>query len=161
MGGGDTARVTDVVLRAFSQSQHAAVVIDIVMGVQPDAEYVRAIQSKLINAKFHYRVDCIAELMASADLAIGATGVATWERAALGLPTLAVSMADNQRSIARHVHAAGLLTWLGDAQDVSSEDWAEAINDACNSADRLLAQSRVCLHMVDAKGAKRVAEAML
>ncbi|MFL9599001.1 UDP-2,4-diacetamido-2,4,6-trideoxy-beta-L-altropyranose hydrolase, partial [Aeromonas veronii] len=38
----------------------------------------------------------MAVLMAEHDLAIGAAGGMTWERACLGLPTLAVPIVDNQ-----------------------------------------------------------------
>ena len=41
----------------------------------------------------------IAELMYQADIAIGAAGGMTWERACLGLPTLTVQIADNQQYI--------------------------------------------------------------
>lgn len=160
MGGGDTASITDTVLRAFCQSRHAAVAMDVVMGTEPNAGYIRTIQSKLPNAKFHHRVDHIAELMMQADLAIGATGVATWERAAVGLPTLAVSVADNQRAIASNADKAGLLTWIGSAEHISQAEWGEHIDDAFSSPERLRKQTAACLTLVDAQGVQRVADTM-
>ncbi len=41
----------------------------------------------------------MAELMTKADLAIGAAGSSAYERAVLGLPTVMVTLADNQRGI--------------------------------------------------------------
>ncbi len=52
-------------------------------------------------------VDNMPELLLQADLAIGAGGVSTWERCTLGLPTIAVTVADNQAQIVRNVVAAG------------------------------------------------------
>lgn len=41
----------------------------------------------------------MAERMLTADLAIGAGGTTTWERCCLGLPTLAVNSANNQKMV--------------------------------------------------------------
>ena len=43
----------------------------------------------------------MAELMTNADLAIGAAGSTAYERAILGLPSILVTVAENQREIAR------------------------------------------------------------
>ena len=45
-------------------------------------------------------VDNMAELMANADIAIGASGGTTWERCCLGLPTIQLITAYNQEFIA-------------------------------------------------------------
>jgi spore coat polysaccharide biosynthesis predicted glycosyltransferase SpsG len=42
----------------------------------------------------------MAELMANADIAIGASGATTWERCCLGLPTIQLVTAHNQEFIA-------------------------------------------------------------
>jgi UDP-2,4-diacetamido-2,4,6-trideoxy-beta-L-altropyranose hydrolase len=160
MGGGDTTSLTDTVLMAFSQSRYRAVAMDVVMGVKPCPAYTRIMQSKLPNVQFHYRVVRIAELMMQADLAIGASGVATWERAAVGLPALVVSVAENQRAIARNAHEAGMLTWIDSIDPVSRTEWLEHIDDAFSSPERLRRQSEACLALIDAKGVQRVADAM-
>ena len=118
-------------------------------------------QQKLPNAKFHYRIDYVAELMTQADLAIGATGVATWERAAVGLPTLAISVAENQQVIASNAQEQGLLTWIGNIENLTDDLLLYHINEAFTSPDRLRRQSEACLALVDAKGAQRVADAMI
>ena len=51
----------------------------------------------------------VAALMAEADAAVGAGGASTWERCALGLPTLAVVVADNQRAMIGRLAAAGVV----------------------------------------------------
>ena len=160
MGGGDVSRVTNTVLNALSQSRHRDVIIDVVMGVKLNPNYIKLMQSKLPNVKFHHRVDCIANLMMQADLAIGASGVATWERAAVGLPALTVSTAKNQHAIASNAQRAGLLTWIGSAENITEFEWLGHINEAFCSPERLMRQSEACLAVIDAKGAQRVADAM-
>ena len=48
----------------------------------------------------------MAELMVKADLAIGASGSTSWERCSLGLPTLAICLAENQKDILRGLQKA-------------------------------------------------------
>jgi UDP-2,4-diacetamido-2,4,6-trideoxy-beta-L-altropyranose hydrolase len=161
MGGGDTSGITNTAINAIASSVNPSLHVDVVMGVAVKRQYVQAMQKLLPNIHFHFRVDRMAELMALADLAIGATGVATWERAALGLPTLAITLANNQREIAASAHEAGLLTWLGDACDISSQQWVSHINEAFSSPEKLRSQGEKCLALVDARGTQRVVEAML
>ena len=75
-------------------------------------------------------------------------------------PTLAVSVADNQREIARQVDSLGLLRWLGDSNFVSENDWRDALDWACSNADALIAQSRAGMEIVDGMGAYRIIEKM-
>lgn len=162
MGGGDSANVTATVLEALAQSKHSDIAIDVVVGgANPHIHDIQARCAKLPHAHLHRQVDNMAKLMCEADLAIGATGVSTWERAAIGLPTLAVSVAGNQREIGRYADEAGLLHWLGDADNVSLQEWSRRIDIACDSAATLRRQRQTCVDLVDANGAQRVAEAML
>lgn len=52
-------------------------------------------------------VSNMAQLMAGSDLAIGAAGATSWERCCLGLPTLMLVLADNQRAIAQALSSVG------------------------------------------------------
>ena len=49
----------------------------------------------------------MAELMRDADLAIGGAGTTSWERCALGLPTIILIMAENQRQPAQALSSIG------------------------------------------------------
>ena len=51
----------------------------------------------------------MADLMAQSDLAIGAAGSTSWERCVLGLPTVCVILADNQRSAAEALSGRGAI----------------------------------------------------
>ena len=162
MGGSDSRNITATAIQAIRLSQYFHLAVDIVVGgTNPHVTYLAEMVGYLPQATLHRQPSNFAEMMAAADLAIGATGVSTWERAALGLPTLAVSVANNQREIARYANEVGLLTWMGDVDKLSTQDWISSINNACASTDILRRQSQLCLDLVDAQGAGRVAEAML
>jgi UDP-2,4-diacetamido-2,4,6-trideoxy-beta-L-altropyranose hydrolase len=55
------------------------------------------------------QVDNIAQLMSEADLAIAAGGSATWERCCLGLPSVVLSVAENQDELVESAAIQGLI----------------------------------------------------
>lgn len=164
MGGADLTNVTSKVLRALGSARCAdlAISVDVVTGQSnPHNPEIRALCALDGRLRHMEQVSNIAELMAGADLAIGATGASTWERAALGLPTLAVSVAENQREIAHFAAQMGVLTWLGDEQAVSIDDWVDSIDFALASPALLQSQASAGLALVDMLGVDRVIERML
>ena len=54
-----------------------------------------------------FGIENMAEIMTSCDLAIGAGGSTTWERCTLGIPTIQIETAENQRFINAAVSDAG------------------------------------------------------
>jgi UDP-2,4-diacetamido-2,4,6-trideoxy-beta-L-altropyranose hydrolase len=164
MGGSDSANVTCAVLKALALRTDGAqqIRIDVVTGkANPYTEEIGALCTRMTDVSLHHQVDNMAELMAATDLAIGAAGASTWERAALGVPTLAVTVAENQREIARYAAQCGVLTWLGDAKPVSIVEWRARIDEACSSPEVLRSQSKAGLALIDVCGTTRVIEAML
>lgn len=96
--------------------------IDVVVGrINPHKEQVEQLCRSMQRTTFYSQVDNIAELMAQADLAIGAGGATTWERCFLGLPSLIVVIAENQREVAKSVHELGLGFCIGDLFDNTTE----------------------------------------
>jgi len=111
--------------------------------------------------ELHDYMDDLPARMATADLFIGAAGGTTWERAALGLPSLCVSVADNQRAAAEAMARAGMHLYLGDAGQVDVPALRQAIvlllgNQALRQS--FAERSRT---LVDGRGAQRVAVALL
>ena len=161
LGGGDSANVTATVLRALAAFRSRALEVDVIAGqANPHLDEIATLCDN-IGAKLLKQVDDMAERMARADLAIGANGVATWERAAVGLPALTVSVADNQRAIARHADQLGILRWLGNAESVSEADWVQALDWAFSNPDALQVQSANGMRLVDGNGTARVMEEII
>lgn len=52
-------------------------------------------------------VSDMARLMADSDLAIGAAGATSWERCCLGVPTIMLVLAENQRKVAQGLEQSG------------------------------------------------------
>ena len=97
--------------------------------------------------------------MASADLAVGAAGATSWERLCLGLPSLVVTLADNQRPIALELDRQGLALSLGDKDEVSADLIRNRLEPIIR--DGLKPEwSRLCLAVVDGGGVDRVVATM-
>jgi UDP-2,4-diacetamido-2,4,6-trideoxy-beta-L-altropyranose hydrolase len=105
-----------------------------------------------MRIELHSFVDNFAELMVSATLAIGAPGATTWERSALGIPSVLIPIADNQRDIANAMVRADAAIALQIA-DVENDLLSALQKLAQNWRDYACASAAVC----DALGARRAA----
>ncbi|MDH4393351.1 MAG: UDP-2,4-diacetamido-2,4,6-trideoxy-beta-L-altropyranose hydrolase [Aquabacterium sp.] len=97
--------------------------------------------------------------LADADIAIGAAGGSAWERCCLGLPSLLVVLADNQRPGTQALHAAGAALSLGGATGLA-ERLPAALRQLAEPG-RLPAMSAAAAAITDGQGAARVADALL
>lgn len=115
MGGVDKDNATGQVLEALRGcALPAQCHITVVMGTT--APWLDEVSSQAQSMPWPVRVmvgvSGMAQLMADSDLAIGAAGATSWERCCVGLPTIMLVLADNQRVIAQalsHVGAAHLV----------------------------------------------------
>lgn len=127
-GGGDPTNETGKTLQAIQHLGQTDIAVDVVIGsANPHYEKIANLCAGLLKTKLHRQVNNIADLMASADLAIGAAGSATWERCLLGLPTIILILADNQREAAKDMADTGAIVSLGEASNVSVEQISETI----------------------------------
>tara|TARA_R110002020_G_scaffold20990_12_gene71000 strand:- start:2409 stop:3515 length:1107 start_codon:yes stop_codon:yes gene_type:complete len=106
LGGVDQANVTGQVLEALSNSTLSPKTeLDIVMGGgAPHLEAVKKQASKLhFQATVSVSVSDMAERMCAADFSIGGAGSTSWERSCLGLPSIILVIADNQKEVAKQL----------------------------------------------------------
>lgn len=101
MGGVDRDNATGAVLEALRQcALPPDCIITVVMGSHaPWLERVKDEASKMPwPTEVRVNVEDMAQLMADSDLAIGAAGSTAWERCCVGLPSVVIVLAENQRS---------------------------------------------------------------
>jgi UDP-2,4-diacetamido-2,4,6-trideoxy-beta-L-altropyranose hydrolase len=159
-GATDVGNYSEIAWRALRTVANEAE-IDIVLG--GNAPHLKRITDAIrSDTRTHLHIDTpfMAKLMAAADLAVGAGGGTTWERACLGLPTIVSAIADNQRDNVRALAEAGaaLSITIGDG-------YAERLMDAVSSLKanprRMASMSRAAGELVDGKGAERLATILL
>lgn len=120
MGGVDQSNDTVKVLRALKGcALPKDLRISVVMGLR--APWLQQVQAQAQDMPWPTEVlvniSDMAQSMADSDLSIGAAGSTSWERCCLGLPTLLVVLADNQRAIAEALQSAGAAKTLDIASD--------------------------------------------
>lgn len=161
-GGSDPFNHSTLTLTALQSIDRPEIAADIVAG--PLVPFLAALQAACDarpNTTLHIAPGNMASLMASADLAIGAGGSMNWERCCLGLPSIVLAIADNQRSGLDALESAGCLFGWRHGEAASSEDIAKLLRHALSSPERLMKMRQNALTLVDADGARRVADAML
>lgn len=104
----------------------------------------------------------VAGLLLEADVAVGAGGASTWERCCMGVPSVAVAVADNQRALVERLNERGVVLGIDYSpggrvfEDLLGAAFLKLRNPALRA--RLAAASR---EACDGLGAARVAEAIL
>lgn len=101
----------------------------------------------------------MAELLAGSDLAIGAAGTSSWERCCLGVPSLILVLADNQRAIAALLAEVNAVKLLNPGSDLM-EQLAQVLRALRLNPDELRAMSRNASALVYGSGTMGLARAM-
>ena len=163
LGGVDKDNHTLAVLQALSAYVSGSlkalpIRATIIMGAT--APHLAHIQHYAATAPYPSQVIAnatnMAELMTQATWAIGAAGSSSWERCALGLPTLLITIADNQRPIAAQLQSAGAAIAL-EASQIPSPAFQTAIAHLMQPENQHRL-SQAAAQLCDAHGAERVAQ---
>lgn len=154
-GGVDADNYTGRAIEALSEIGFSNLQVDVVIGAQhPHREQIALACTGNVFV-CHMQTDKMAELMAKADLAIGAGGIATWERCCLGLPTLAFCTADNQQRQISDAAREGLL-YSPEIMDNLGHAIQKHICALVENEQLRCLISRKCIEAVDGRGVSRV-----
>jgi len=159
MGGIDKTNTTGQVLRALEGiNLPTRLEITVVMGASaPWQEDVRQLCSQMSRStRFLINADNMAELMANSDLSVGAVGTTTWERMCLGLPTIALSVAQNQVEACVFLAEKGLINYLGQSDRLADDAIRSAVSSLISRPDVLMVQSSKAARLIDGLGAERL-----
>lgn len=108
MGGIDAPNATEQVLSVLRQSISPPETTVLLSPRAPHynkiKEFAEENSAWVIHVNF---VDDMADLMCKHDIAIGAPGSTSWERACVGLPSIVIALADNQQTICKNLEAVG------------------------------------------------------
>lgn len=133
--------------RAFPSAQ-----IDVVIGETAIHRHAVAQACDELGGTLHIAPANYIDLMIEADLAIGAGGVSALERACLGIPSLVVETALNQRAGLEALSAQGAVRLIGRI-DQENHGWSQ---DSFASLE-LAAMSAAAAEVIDGMGTQRVA----
>lgn len=162
-GGVDQSNWCSLALNALSHSQLEDLQVDVVLGA--GAPHVQAIQQCVAQRPgwtLHVGLSTLSPLVASADVALGAAGSHSWERASLGLPAMAVAVAENQVELLAALVGEGLV----ESPDVNQRSeivdaFAQFLIGLRRDPEKLRLMSSSAAAIVDGCGGSRVSCAML
>lgn len=123
LGGVDKHNITKQVLDELDNSEvDNDIEITVVMG--PHAPWLDRVKVRAATMRFRtevlVNVNNMACLMARSDLAIGAAGATSWERCALGLPSIIIVIAKNQIDTAQNLALHGAVIPVMDIREFRS-----------------------------------------
>lgn len=150
--GGSTSRVVEALL-----ATGATCTIDVVLGSSaPSLEAVRRLSAGAGSVAVHVDSDKVASLMAAADLAVGAAGTSSWERCCVGLPSVTLVLAENQRTVAARLVEAGASLGAD-----TPEEAASAAVSLLHDPSRRARMSAAAAAVTSGEGAALVADELL
>ena len=167
LGGSDPQGVGLVVIKALANIQDMQLEVLLIAGssnphleqMEDAAEFVRTHSGHAIDVQ-HYTND-MPGVMAWADIAVIAAGSTSLEVAYMGLPSLVLTLADNQVPIAASMQALGVAESLGWYDLLSADTLVAALERLVKDVPRRSAMTTYGQALVDGLGAKRVAETIL
>jgi UDP-2,4-diacetamido-2,4,6-trideoxy-beta-L-altropyranose hydrolase len=157
-GGMDAANHTSKAIQAVAEAGIEQVEVNVVIGAtHPELEAIKALCDSHGFA-CHIQTKRIASLMAEADISIGAGGTAIWERCAMGLPTIVICTADNQRAQIGCAGARTLVYLPQFSEETWSSDIATHLRALANNVVLRRTLSANGMLAVDGQGVRRVAD---
>jgi len=130
-GGGDPeGYITRTLESLFNSVLSSEITILVIFGglTLPDDRHQGLISRFQAKIEIYGMVNNMAEILSGSDLVIGAAGSSSWERCALGVPSIVFPIALNQTRIAEQLAASGAVISL-DTQDLDNNKLAILVND--------------------------------
>lgn len=164
LGGMDPHNITFKALKALLllKDKKTDLQVSVLLTSQaPDIKMVTELSESHDWISLHVDSSHVAKIMATADIAIGASGSTAWERCCLALPTLSIIDAENQRLVDQSLANIGACISLG---------WYESVTEALISAQcQMLLEDRIRYNKIatvankvcDGKGTDRVVDKTL
>lgn len=154
LGGADPDNVTLKVIQALQLvevDELEAVIV--VGGSNPHYETLEmAVQNSRFPMRLQRNVTNMPELMAWVDMAISAGGSTCWELAFMGLPSILLILAENQRAIAQKQNLIGSAVSLGWHEQILVETIAESVTVICGDYNRRLQLKQITQNLISGNG---------
>jgi UDP-2,4-diacetamido-2,4,6-trideoxy-beta-L-altropyranose hydrolase len=153
MGGSDPINFTQKVIDAIRYSGLAKELEVRVVAGAGSVHVNKLMEQASETIQICSNVSDMALMMAWADMVVSGAGSTCLEAAFMGLPSLVVILADNQRQIAETLDRSAIAINLGRQEDLTSQSLAVSIADCLRASAFRQQSSRCGRRLVDGKGA--------
>lgn len=162
LGGSDPDNVTGLILQFLLDSNLPNLSYKVVLG--PSNIFRKEIETQLSDAanfKIFYSPESLFDLTHESDIVIGAGGSSTWERMALGTPSLIVGIAENQMEISQFLADKGLIIYLGKSEELNSANFTYEFKKLLSSHSKRHTMAQQNKKLVDGLGTEKVCEEVI
>lgn len=164
-GGSDPYDFTST-LSAYLLSLKLEIELHVVVGrLFKNTELLEELTNQYPSLHLHYNVSDMASLMKQCDYAVSAAGTTLYELCALGIPSISISMADNQIPMAETFAQTDAVPYAGDIRVLKIEDMneilcriSEHLISLLNNSSKRFGQHQKMRQLVDGNGAIKIAE---
>lgn len=162
MGLADAQNATHLVLQALSALRSKSLEVVVILGAQnkQKKKLKSFATSESLPVEFVEDVRDMSEWMAWADLGLCAGGITSWELAAMGVPTVGIVLAENQRHSLDVLAKQGATQNLGDLERVTTTQLVKTLSNLLNSEANRRALGARGQQLIDGHGAARVLDRM-
>jgi UDP-2,4-diacetamido-2,4,6-trideoxy-beta-L-altropyranose hydrolase len=167
IGGSDPDNASEQVLRSLAFlariDKDKDLEVTLVVGSgNPHGEALQAASERCpVPVRIARSVQDMPAWMAWADVAIAGAGVTSYELCYMGLPSLLLIVAENQRRIAERLSELGMAANAGPAREFRGELFAGQLQALIESSHQRGEMSQRMLELVDGFGSDRVRAALL
>ncbi len=169
IGGSDADNVSEKILqsltllkRSHGESTGDPEAILVVGSGNPHLQSLQtAVDRCPVPVRMMRNVQDMPALMAWADVAIAGAGVTAYELCYMGLPSILLIAAENQRRTAERLAELGMAVNAGTAREFRAELFAGHLQALLESSERRAAMSGRARELVDGLGSERVRAALV
>ena len=158
MGGADLDNTTVKIIRALNSLNDREIEVKIVAG--PTNPNIKSLESELSRTPFTscllHSTNDMPELMTWSDIAISAGGSTCWELFFMGLPTISIITAENQRLNTEKLEKLGCLLSIFNNNQFCENDFAKKIEACFSDKEWRQEVSNKAINLVNGYGSRRV-----
>lgn len=162
LGGVDKDNVTEQVLEVLARTVlgRNSKIVAVLGGASPWKEEIREALRAFPDSELRINETQMARLMADSDIAIGAAGSTSWERCCVGLPSIMVVLAENQKKVAYELERVGAAIVLKEPARLN-EELKEVLCSLSSDTDNTLSRmTQKALEVTSGDGCAKVIRAM-
>ncbi len=133
--------------------------INIIIATSSECQTIselKKISEKYEKVSLILDTDNMAKLMLMADICIGASGMSMWERCCMGLPSLTITIANNQKKITKQTSDLNISQELSIGTAKNQKKLTDLVSNLIDSPKILQRLSKNSFKVCDGLGASRV-----
>lgn len=152
----DTSKVLSFLATCQDNNKQTIEITVVTSNANPNLHDLQSTVATMQNISLVINANNMAELMATHDVCIGAAGSTSWERCVMSLPTISIVLAENQKTIAQNLEAAGAIIDLGLMMNITKNQFVDIFNSLIKNVELYDSLSKNSKLLCDGLGCNRI-----